>query len=230
MLVDSADEFPTRFVSSFLYRVAQCKHLDEFFLISRNLSIPAYSGRALVDAVAANQKLRHLSLIFSGREFDPYAKDLLASLSNHRELRTFEVAGYPDQLDPEWLWVKQLLKRNRLIEEIFIYHGSQWLRDEIDVIHALNRFFHGSERLKKEEATITRPSFVGAALLRNAADDSQRAGLLLADHVDVVCELFHEVDPASENVVTEAGSEEDRQISSPSGSSRELKRKRNDEF
>jgi hypothetical protein len=224
LLDDSVDEFPTQFMSSFLYRVAQCGHLEQLRLkFPKNLSFPADVGRVLLDAVAANQNLRHLDLLFPGREFDLYAKDLLASLSNHRELRTFEIAGYPDQLDPEWLWVKQLLKRNRLIEEIFIYHGSKRLRDEIDAIHALNRFFHGSERLKKE-STIPRPCFVKAALIRNAADDFQRAGMLLADHVDVVCELFHEV----ENVVMEAASEEGKQISSPSGTNKELKRKRSD--
>ena len=48
--------------------------------------------------------------------------------------------------------------------------------DEVEAIYALNLFFRGSERLKKEPTAI-RASLVGAALTRGAAYDFHRVGL-----------------------------------------------------
>jgi hypothetical protein len=63
--------------------------------------------------------------------------------------------------------------------------------DEIEEIHAVTRFVHGSHNLTAE-APSNRLALLSDPLIRNGVGDSERAGILLNDHVDLLLELVQD--------------------------------------
>ena len=185
--------FPTTFILSFLQRVAHLGHLEQLklYFLDDHL-IPCDVGKALLHAVAASEKLRYLELDSGAYAFDGFRKDLFAVLENHQGLRNFGISRYPVDLDPKHAWLKELLRRNRYIK-VTGTRERLWILQDRDIkgLYAFNRFFRGSKSLRKEPAPI-RQSLVGAAFTHKAVGNFQRAGLLLMDHVDMLCEILME--------------------------------------
>ncbi|GAX20226.1 hypothetical protein FisN_12Hh073 [Fistulifera solaris] len=193
-IISSSREFPTKFMLSFLHRVTELDQLECFeFNRTEGRPVPDDVKKALLGAVAASKKLTKLTLSGSDESpmWDGLVEDLFSVLEKHEAFRTFRITPYPTTLDPQFAWLKQLYKRNRYIDVTDSSGDKLEADDEVDLLLGLNRFFRGSKNLKKE-ATITRLSFVGAALAHSAACDLPRAGQLLMHHVDLLCEILHE--------------------------------------
>lgn len=208
------EEFPSRSMVTFLYRVAQLGHLESLDLSLRNrYPVPVDFGKALLCAISASTQLTVLELFAGGNALIDHMKDIFGILEKRERLHTLRISDYPETLDPHFAWLKQLLKRNRRLEVIDL-NGKKWNYDDenIEEIYAVNRFFQGSERLTKEP-TLIRLLLMGAAFTHRAAGDFHRAGLLLNDHTDMFCEILHEMEfsgRADEDSVTRAAQYESR--------------------
>lgn len=199
--------FQTRFMLSFFNRLAQLGHLER---LAVNASIfyrgpPTNTdvGNALIRAVRGSKKLKRLEFHENPRVWDNCLKDLFRVLESHDTPCTVHLHDYPGALDPEYSWLKQLLRRNRKIEVDSIWDSILKMEDTC----ALNRVFCGSQRLTQEPPFI-RTSLVGTALTHSvAANRLRRIGILLTDQVDVICDLLQDVvttDGADDTVTIEA--------------------------
>ncbi|GAX15223.1 hypothetical protein FisN_12Lh073 [Fistulifera solaris] len=199
-VLSSSREFPTKFMLSFLHRVAELGQLECFeFNRTDGPPVPDDVKNALLAAVAASKKLTKLTLSSSDESlmWDGLVEDLFGVLEKHEALRTLRITPYPTTLDPQFAWLKQSYKRNRYIDVTDSSGDKLEADDEVDQLLAVNHFFRGSEKLKKEP-TATRLSLLGAALTHSAASDLPRAGLLLMHHLDLICELVHENESTGE--------------------------------
>ena len=180
------------FMHSFLCRVAQLGHLESLTLCSwyNRGTAPVDVEKALVDAIAANKNLHHLEIEHLEIRTESCWKNVFASLEKHERLRTLCIGHYPTKLDPQFLWLKQLLQRNRRIEMSGFREYSWQMDQELKEICALNSFFRGSPCITRE-SPLARLSLMGAALTNSASTDFQCTGLLLTDHVDLLCEVLH---------------------------------------
>ncbi len=194
----SGSPFPTRFMLSFLRRVTQLGHAEMLgFTMCNEHRVPVEVGKALVEAVVASKKLRFFSLDDYPNVSDSFIKDMFVVAESHEALRHLRISVYPNNLDPNFLWLKRLLQRNRYIDVLDDLTDKPFeADDEVDEIRGLNRFFRGSEDLKKDPGEI-RLSLVGTAFIHSAVYDFPRAGMLLIDHVDVLCEIWHEIESSS---------------------------------
>ncbi len=139
----------------------------------------------------ADKNLTTLTLFDYGDEFGPHLKDLFDVLKSHAGLRALQLKDYLYYIDPELVHLKNFLTQNRHIEVTIAFDTTLNMDKEALNIMAFNRFFRGSLQLRNELVPI-RPLFMGAALTETACT-FQRIGLLLSDHVDVLCELVYEV-------------------------------------
>ena len=98
-----------------------------------------------------------------------------------------------------------LLKRNRRIEMTSMDKCILKMDDEMKQICALNRFCRASPSLTQEPPLI-RLALVATALTRSATNRSPQIGVLLNDHVDVMCDLLRDVvsTDGADNTTTEA--------------------------
>lgn len=192
------DVHPARFLKSFLSRVAQLRHLESLTLTLDEFETgPSYIGKELLRAVRVNTNLKKLEFMVCEYTWGSYMQKLFGVLDKHESLRTFQIKGYPDHVDPEYKWLKRLLTQNRYLEVSAILYDEIQFDQETSEIYDLNRFFRGSKSLKKEPAFI-RPFLVGSALADEYTCDFQYGGLLLTDHLDVFCELLQEAVPMGE--------------------------------
>ena len=188
------NDFPPKFMVSFFHRVAELGHLESLKLSTTNSRrVSSAVRKALFHAIGVSKKLETLKLYVGANILGYRMARLFDLLEKHEGLQTFHLYNYPTIIDRHFSWLKQLLKRNRRIH-VNDEKGNDWVYDdELKEIYAMNRFVSGSERLTKE-ATLDRPVFMGAAFTHSAAGDFQRAGLLLKDHVDIFCEILHELE------------------------------------
>ena len=188
----SVSDFPTKFMRSFLDRIAQLGHLEQLKISAwDDTQIPLDVGKALIHAVGANKKLTTFKLYDLRRVWDSCLQDLFAAFERHEGFCALRLQYYPKSLDPHFSWLKQLLNRNRRVE-ITDLDNCEWdMDDEMEQISSLNRFFLGSKSMTREPPT-TRLSLLGAALTNSATRDLQRIGLLLSDHTDLLCEVVCE--------------------------------------
>jgi hypothetical protein len=186
------NECPKIFMGSFLDRVAQLGHLESLKLALYTLQpIAAEIGRSLMSALRANKKLKALTLIASEIMMDDHIKALFEVLEQHEGLVTFRLFNYPRARDPQFTWLKQLMKRNRSLKVTDLY-GNNWIHDdELDNIYAMSCFFRGSQKLTKD-TTVTRQLLVSAAVLYSTSNDFPRTALLLANHIDRLFEILIE--------------------------------------
>ena len=182
------------FMHSFLCRIAQLGHVE-----SLKLAPWSHCGargpapdvvKALIDVIHANKKLKHFDIECLEGAGENRLADLFGALEEHEELRTLKIHYYPTELDPQLAWLKHLLQRNRQIE-ITGFREYGWQMDlEMKEICALNRFLRRSPRITRESSSV-RLLLMGAALTNSAISDVQRIGILLTDHVDLLCDVLH---------------------------------------
>ncbi|GAX14888.1 hypothetical protein FisN_29Lh104 [Fistulifera solaris] len=189
----------------FLNRVAELGYLERLNLSTSRSQraldnefpdmseFPAIT-KALVDAIAGNQKLTHLNLqdTYFMCYYPPHLnfQDIFRVIENHGSLRSFTISRYP-RADPNYSWLKQLLSRNRYIT-VFDSCGTRCSDgSSVDQIYALNYFFCGSAELMKVSPSL-RPTLLATALMESASEKYQYAALLLSDHTDVLCECLQE--------------------------------------
>ncbi|GAX21665.1 hypothetical protein FisN_29Hh104 [Fistulifera solaris] len=168
---------------SFLNRVADLGHLERLNLSTSrsqwaldnefpNISeFPAIT-KALVDAIAGNQKLTHLNLqdTYFLWYYPPHLdfQEIFRVIENHGSLRSFRISEYP-RADPNYSWLKQLLSRNRYIT-VFDSCGIRCSDgSSVDQMYALNYFFCGSAELMKVSSSL-RPTLVATALMESASE------------------------------------------------------------
>ncbi|GAX17683.1 hypothetical protein FisN_10Lh376 [Fistulifera solaris] len=153
-------------------------------------------AEAMISVIKANRCLKHLGLNHSYFTFDwlPHLQSIFEAAGDHKCLHELIVPAYPEQEDPDFSWLKRLLSRNRSIT-VLDRRGDK-ITDgfSIDRLYALNRCYHGSAALMKEESTSLRPQLVATALQKNASEKFDHAALLLANHLDVLSEFMHGAD------------------------------------
>lgn len=170
------------------HHAARLEHFQIF--LSFESRLPVEVAQKFFDALKASQKLRSLDLSwFSEGFYGCFIMNLLANLEEHASLETLKVRAYPTDLDPDFSWLKKLLKRNRKINVVDIHDKVCTDGDKIDALYAFNRFFRESDILKREEPSVRSALFV-ETLSQYAANDLQRSVLLLAHHVDLLCDGF----------------------------------------
>lgn len=164
-------------------------------------------GKELVRALAANQELKVLDLgrevfyneVFWGHfnpldnhdHWDAVMQDLLHVMDDHATLDVFQIPSYPTKHDPDYSWLRQLLRRNRNIQVLDRFNELVTDGTYIDQQYALNRFVCCHENLK-EQAPSLRSVLIGAALIESAAADVPRTASLLLHHTDVLWELLRD--------------------------------------
>ncbi|GAX20227.1 hypothetical protein FisN_12Hu074 [Fistulifera solaris] len=81
-------------------------------------------------------------------KWDTIIQYLFAAMEKHEGLRTFRITPYSKGLDPQFLWLKQLLRRNRSLE---VYNTPMWTLEvdrEVPEIQALNRVYREQKGIK----------------------------------------------------------------------------------
>lgn len=183
------------FTLSFFLGVAASEHLKSLRCNYGELLISApildSVGNAFIEAIDANQNLELLELV----DTDPWTehmKNIFRVLQNHRSITTFKIDKYPIELDPDYSWLKRLIRYNRNIKVVNRFDRVETDGMDVDRIYAFNRFFHGSPILQ-QDPQATRPLLVGEALIHSAVNEFQRGALLLADHTDALCDMLMDV-------------------------------------
>jgi hypothetical protein len=152
-------------------------------------------AEAMISFIKANRSLKHLKLSPSYSTIWRYHfQDIFEAVGDHKCLRKLIVSYYPEQEDPDFSWLKRLLSRNRSITVLDESYSKITDGSSINRLYALNRCYHGSAALMKEESTSLRPHLVAAAIQNNASKKFDHAALLLANHVDVLSEFMHGAD------------------------------------
>lgn len=197
LLSCSCSAFPTTAVLSLFRNLAASRHLERlvFYLYCGHL-VPREVARELINMLKNSSKLRRLELLCFQGKWDGYMQEILACLEDSLclEYLTLEVNQYPTNLDPDFSWVKKLLKQNRTIKVVDRNDDAWSDGGEIDAIYAFNRFFCGSESLQ-HEAPSTRPSLFVEALSQYASNNLQHSASLLSHHVDELCNgLLHQME------------------------------------
>lgn len=119
--------------------------------------------------------------------------------------------------------------------EITGLDARRWRMDKAtERICALNRFVRGSSRLTRD-LQLMRSTLVATTLTHSAAIPFQFIGLLLTDHVDVLCEfLRNKVFASQDDSIIETSEEQNNPapasaLAMAESDERLLKRKRNSE-
>lgn len=175
------------------------KGLDSIRIVAKELFLrildekdrPAEVGKEIIQAVARSENLELLDLT-DYKYWGSHMKDLLSMMEEHKGLRVFQIDEYPSKRDPDMLWIKQLLSRNRKIR--VVHWSGDTVSDGtcIEALYSLNRFYCGSASLVKEQKSLL-PSLVGLTLMKNATNNFQRSALLLANHVTVLVDFIQGV-------------------------------------
>jgi hypothetical protein len=204
-------EYPEEFVVAFLQRVAELGHFKALTLLHARVcfkkAVPKSVGESLVQAVAANPKLKVLDIsrevfyreIFFGEfspvdiyeHWDAHLKDLLHLIEDHAALETLKIPTYPTKKDPNYSWLNQLLKRNKKIRVVDRFDELVTDGALIDQQYALNRFSLSHEQLKGHTPSL-RSAFIGTSLVESASANIARTASLLFQHTDVLCDLVPE--------------------------------------
>lgn len=130
-------------------------------------------------------------------------ENVFHAMEGHKGLRVVALHDYPleycrmsgeeEEAAYDYTSLERLLSFNRNIE-ICNHRGDLFSnRSRIDKFYALNRFYNGSETLLRKTASL-RPMFVALALKESASANYQYTGLLLSNHMDVLCECMQNVD------------------------------------
>ena len=210
---------------SFWDRVADLGHFERLsFSIHTSLGFTFATmvtvAESLVRAIRANPKLTCLNLsdnFLGSFNWTPHLQGILQAMEDRSSLRTFivdidkhrnlnlfgrrtAIIDFNTGGTFQYSWLERLLSRNRSITVLdgsgnAISNGSS-----IDKLYLLNRLYHGSTKLAKEESTSLRPSLMATALLENATKNFQHTALLLSSHTDMLCEFMK--DAKLENTVS----------------------------
>ncbi len=182
------------FISSFLRRLSELKHtvsLELYLDCTWDTVMPNSMAQELIRAIAANQNLEELRLRVAFSDLKEHLEDVFAAMEYHEGLRYVRLDEYPEQLDPDFSMLKQLLRRNRFIEvfgrckNIGTNDGDG---DDIIRIYAINTFFRDSQSFEQERTSLL-SSLLCEALTLCANAHFPRSALLLASHTGILCEL-----------------------------------------
>lgn len=185
--------FPTELIISFFRRLADFSHFfelkfDFIFLHSNNMEIPDCVAQEFSRAILANCNLKVLDMCTTRNEWNSHVGTILKCLQDHKELRTLKNI-FDSAFGPDFIYLRQLLSRNRNIT-VADEEGNTYSDDDlIDELYSLNRFYRGSANLRVQPP-FERPLLVATAMVETASNDFQRSALLFADHGDALCELF----------------------------------------
>jgi hypothetical protein len=202
-------------VVSLFNRVAQLGHLESLSLflqysdwMSRHYSDSDDEISSIADAlirlIQGNPNLRHLNVgdILWCVDDEPHLPRIFKALEDHPCLRTVIIEGckkeskddgvkYSSHLDYDALWL--LLSRNRNIA-VLDFSGKR-ISDgaRIDKVYELTRYYKLSLKLVTK-CTSLRPKLVTSALFKSASGKFPHTAVLLAHHLDVLCELVAGID------------------------------------
>ncbi len=103
---------------------------------------------------------------------------------------------YPTQVDPNYLWLHHLLKKNKMMRVKNLNIEDQLIADAglvIRRLYSFNRLFLCSFLFKQAERA-SRPSLIFKLWNQQAAHDFQRTAVLLSEHTDTLCESLESED------------------------------------
>lgn len=154
-------------------------------------------ARPFVEAVGANQNLKALELP-NTVHWAAHIEALFGVMENHRSMRIVKLDRYPVQADPQYAWLKRLLRRNWHIvvkdeNDMLITDGGSVIRRQ----YLFNRFRNRSLILHQTQPLI-RPFLIFETLIQRAENDFQRIAVLLAEHTDTLCEMLQLFKKANE--------------------------------
>ena len=149
--------------------------------------------QALVRAINGNTKLTHLSLVKSrlllnAANFD----EIFNAVGEHKSLRIVALDRYArflgDDEDHYYSALERLLSRNRNLVVLDDEGDRISMKTCIRELYALNNFYNGSKKLVQESEAM-RCLLFATVLTERISASFQQAGLLLADHTDVLYEF-----------------------------------------
>ncbi|GAX17664.1 hypothetical protein FisN_10Lu380 [Fistulifera solaris] len=202
------------YVISFFDRLAQLGHVESLTLsldcldpttgcfLDSNQEISLIAD-AVIRFIQGNHRLMHFcfSDILWCVNDEPHLPRIFEAMEDHPNLRTVMIEGckdkseddgakYSNHLDYDAL--RQLLSRNRIIE--VLYSNGERISDgaSIDKLYELNRYYNHSSSLVTEN-TKTRSQLVSIALIERASGTFPHTAVLVAHHLDSICELIRAV-------------------------------------
>ena len=185
--------FRTELMLAFWRRVAELGHfeqLDVQFDFGDGWDVPDCVVQELCRATLANGNLGDLALSDGQHrlKWGRHIPTLFQCLKDHKGLRTLKVTVNVAAFGPNFVHLRQLLSHNRKIAVTDLRGTVYSDGSSIEALYSLNRFYLGSAGLVTKPPSV-RPTLTVTALVEGALNNFQRSALLLADHIDVFCEL-----------------------------------------
>jgi hypothetical protein len=202
------------YVVSFFDRLAQLGHVEKLTLSLDYLdSMSSFADTeedissiadALIRVIQGNPFLTHLDVqeIIWCVDDVPHLPRIFEAMEDHPRLRTVIIDGCKNEADDDGVGysshldydaLRQLLSRNHNIQVLDC--GGDRISDgaRIDKLYELNHYYHESLKLVTEN-TALRSQFVTAAWVESACGKLPHTAVLLAHHLDVLCELVADID------------------------------------
>ncbi|GAX15247.1 hypothetical protein FisN_1Hu684 [Fistulifera solaris] len=195
--------FPTEAAICLWRRMASLGHFTELEIafkcenIDRGSTVPVCVVQEMICAIRANSSLKVLGLHWDdvnlhrrSLDWGQHLKTFCEGLRDHKRLLTLkvDVVDKKQTFGSDFSYLRQLLTEFRFI--IVTSCQGQLYSDGklIDKLYTLNRFYCGSTCLQVEPS-LERRSLMESALMESASNDFQLSALLMADHVDLLCEV-----------------------------------------
>ncbi|GAX17671.1 hypothetical protein FisN_10Lu388 [Fistulifera solaris] len=200
--VDGAEKWDAILISLF-HRMAALGHFTAFnFAIDfRNenngeqfrFDQVATVTNAFIQAVQANRQLStlHIGRVHARFKWGPHLQSIFEAIEEHTGLQRVVLEDYPRE-DSNYIWLEQLLSRNRNIIVMDKERQKYSNGSSIDKLYALNQYYRACARLAKASPSL-RPALVRKVLVEHTLQNYQRTALLLSQHEEILCEVFADV-------------------------------------